>query len=638
MKNKGDSGFGIGDFFKGLGSLIDLAGSLEPDESGEISRSGVFLDKKGLKGTYGLNIKIGGESAGGQTLKRGTTRDGPAGPEGGPAPDQNSKGSAAKEFSYRDIGGLDKELQKIREMIELPLTHPELFEHLGIEPPRGVLLYGPPGTGKTLIARAVAGETKACFIHVNGPEIIHKYYGESEARLREIFQKAAGNRPSIIFLDEIDAVAPKREEVTGEVEKRVVAQLLALMDGLKSRGQVIVIGATNLPNAIDPALRRPGRFDREIRVSIPDRKGRREILSIHTRGMPVAGDVDLDRLAEITHGFVGADLRALCQEAAMRCVRRVYPLIGAQTGKAAGEFLAGIKVEMKDFLEAMKEVEPSATREFLVDVPAVRWEDVGGLKEIKQELRQAVEWPLKYRELFETAGISPPRGVILHGPPGTGKTLLARALASEINANFIAVKGPSLLSKWMGESEKAVRELFRKAKQVAPCLVFFDEIDSLVPAREAGHGGAADRVLSQLLTEIDGIEELRGVVLLAATNRIDLIDPALLRPGRFDLHLRLDLPDKEAIVEIFKVHTRKMPLHQNIDLDALADACKGFSGADIRQVCHRAAILAMREYIEANKKAAAAPRYRVTMQHFLKSLEFIKNAGRGERLEKSKRG
>ncbi|MEW6275028.1 MAG: CDC48 family AAA ATPase [Bacillota bacterium] len=503
--------------------------------------------------------------------------------------------------TYEDIGGLGKELSRIREMIEMPLKYPVIFQHLGIEPPKGVLLCGPPGTGKTLIARAVAAETDALFLHVNGPEIIHKYYGESEARLREIFEKAIKKGRSIIFLDEIDAIAPRRTEVTGEVEKRVVAQLLTLMDGLNSRGQVIVIGATNIPDALDPALRRPGRFDREITIGVPDQKGRLEILHIHTRGMPLDSDVDLTKIAELTVGFVGADLAALCREAAMSRLRKIFGGLEPSRDSLPPEIFSRLKINMQDFLEALEEVEPSATREFTVEVPNVGWADVGGLEEVKSRLREAVEWPLKYSELFELVGAEAPRGIILYGPPGTGKTLLAKAVANEANANFISIKGPALLSKWVGESEKALREIFKKARQAAPCIIFFDEIDALTPARGSGSTDVAERVLSQLLTEMDGIEELRRVVVLAATNRIDMVDQALLRPGRFDLHIRLDLPDRDGRREILAVHTRGCPLAADVDLDRLALETDGFTGADLRLLCKRAALASIREYLQANQ-------------------------------------
>lgn len=509
-------------------------------------------------------------------------------------------GEAAK-VSYEDIGGLAKEIRRVREMIELPLKYPEIFERLGISAPKGVLLHGPPGCGKTLIARAVANETDATFLAVSGPEVIHKFYGESEAKLRKIFEEAERHAPSIIFLDEIDAIAPKREAVVGEVEKRVVAQLLALMDGLRSRGQVIVIGATNIPNVLDPALRRPGRFDREITIGIPDRKGRREILEIHTRGMPLAEGVDLEELAEITHGFVGADLEALCREAAMAALRGILPQIDFEAGAIPYEILASLSIDRAHFAEAFKDVEPSALREITVEIPDVRWDAIGGLEEVKEELREALEWPLRYATLFQHAGARPAKGILLHGPPGTGKTLLARAVATESQANFISVKGPALMSKWVGESEKGVREMFRRAKQAAPCLVFFDEVDALAPVR----GGADDshvteRVISQLLTELDGIEEVRGVVVLAATNRLDIVDPALLRPGRFDSLVAIPLPDEVARLAVFRVHCRGKPVAEDVDLAALAKATEGCSGADIEAVCRKGTMLAMREYLASH--------------------------------------
>ncbi|TEB15405.1 ATP-dependent zinc metalloprotease FtsH [Pelotomaculum sp. FP] len=549
------------------------------------------------------------------------------------------KGSGIKkanQITYEDIGGMGKELGRIREMIELPLKYPALFQHLGVEPPKGVLLCGPPGTGKTLIARAVANEAGAYFLSVNGPEVINKFYGESEAKLREIFEKASQKSRSIIFLDEIDAIAPKRVEVTGEVEKRVVAQLLSLMDGLNSRGQVIVIGATNIPDALDPALRRPGRFDREITIGVPDYKGRLEILQIHTRGMPLEEDVDLERVAELTGGFVGADLLALCRESAMHRIRKYLPHLEPLTEGLPPDLVARLRVSMQDFLQALEEVEPSATREFLVEVPNVGWEDVGGLDEIKQHLCETVEWPLKYEELFAQAGAQASRGILLYGPPGTGKTLLARAMANVANANFISIKGPSLLSKWVGESEKAVREVFRKARQAAPCIIFFDEIDALVSSRGMGGGAVAERVLSQLLTEMDGIEELRRVVVLGATNRLDLIDPALLRPGRFDLQLQLGLPDSAARRQILAVHTRKRPVAEDVDLDGLAAETAGFSGAEIRHLCNRAALAAVREYLAENfKSQPEPPAITLCNKHFRLALAELKSWAAPDGLHKA---
>ena len=512
---------------------------------------------------------------------------------------QQSEEAAARSTSYEDIGGLKPQLQRIREMIELPLRYPEVFERLGIGAPKGVLLYGPPGCGKTLIARAIAHETEANFYSVSGPEIIHKFYGESEAHLRKIFEEAAAKGPSIIFLDEIDAIAPRRENVVGEVEKRVVAQLLALMDGLKKRQHLIVIAATNLPNLLDPALRRPGRFDREIAIPIPDRHGREEILSVHSRGMPLAEDVAMDHVAEITHGFVGADLEALCREAAMLCLRRIMPDIDFALARIPYELLAKLEIRMADFMDALREVEPSATREVFVEVPNVRWEDVGGLAQVKQQLLEAVEWPLQYADLFTKACIRPPKGILLVGPPGCGKTLLAKAIATESRVNFISVKGPALISKYVGESERGVRDMFRKAKQAAPCIIFFDEIDAMVPARSAGGGDAhvAERVLSQFLTELDGVEELKGVLLLGATNRMDMLDPAILRPGRFDEIVDIPLPDEEGRRLIFEVHLRNKPLAPGIDVSHLAADTDGFSGADIQGLCTRAALRAVRRAV-----------------------------------------
>ena len=505
------------------------------------------------------------------------------------------------EVTYEDIGGLDEEIIKIREMVELPLKHPEIFSRLGIEPPKGVLLYGPPGCGKTLLAKAVANESEANFFLINGPEIMSKFYGESEKKIRDLFEQAEKNAPAIIFIDEIDAIAPKREESFGEVERRVVSQLLTCMDGLKGRGRVIVIGATNIPNALDPALRRPGRFDREIPIGVPDEKGRLAILKIHTRNMPLE-KVDLKEIAKITHGFVGADLAALCKEAAMNVLRRILPRLKKlkEDEPIPKDLLEKIKVTQDDFKEALKVVQPSAMREVLVEVPNVRWEDIGGLEEAKQQLREAIEWPLKYPESFKRLGIKPPKGVLLYGPPGCGKTLLAKAVANESGSNFILVKGPSLLSMWVGKSEEGVRKVFERAKQVAPCIIFFDEIDAIASRRglEAGTR-VTERVLNQLLAEMDGIEELHDVVVLAATNRPDILDPALLRPGRFDRFVFIGAPNKKEREAIFAVHTRKMPLAKDVKLEELAAKTEGYSGADIEAVCREAAMQALRENINA---------------------------------------
>ncbi|MFH1954396.1 MAG: CDC48 family AAA ATPase [Pseudomonadota bacterium] len=535
--------------------------------------------------------------------------------------EKGEPGEAKTRIAYEDIGGLGKEIRRIREMIELPLKHPQVFERLGIDPPKGVLLHGPPGCGKTLIARAVANETDAHFGHISGPEIMHKYYGESEAHLRRIFDDATAHAPSIIFFDEIDAVAPKREEMGGEkqLEKRVVAQLLALMDGLSSRGQLIVIGATNIPNVLDPALRRPGRFDREIEISIPDKNGRLEILEVHTRGMPLADDVDLGRLSEITHGFVGADLQALAREGAMVTLRKIFPNIDFELEEIPYEDLMKLQVTMDDFMEGLKEVEPSAIREVFTEIPDVKWDDVGGLSDVKRVLKETIEWPLKYDKLFEHANTSPSKGILLYGPPGTGKTLLAKAVASESEVNFISVKGPELLSKWVGESEKGIREIFKKAKQASPCIIFFDEIDSVVPRRgseAASH--VVDRVISQFLTELDGIEELKGIVVLAATNRLDIIDQALLRAGRFDFHLELPIPDEETRIEIFRVHTRGKPLTSDVDPKSLAKATEGLVGSDIESICRKASMMAIREFIESGKEDYSD--FKISDKHFQKAL------------------
>ena len=529
--------------------------------------------------------------------------------------------------TYEDIGGLHEEIQRVREMVELPLRHPELFQRLGIEPPKGVLLHGPPGCGKTLLARAVANESEANFYSINGPEIMSKFYGESEARLREIFQQAQQNAPSIIFVDELDAIAPKREEVTGEVERRVVAQLLALMDGLSGRGNVIVIGATNRPGALDPALRRPGRFDREIEIGVPDKQGRHEVLQIHTRGMPLHGiekpeeeksgeDVDLKKLAEMTHGYTGADLSALGRETAMKALRRYLPQINLEEERIPPEVLEKMEVKMDDFVNAYKEVTPTAMREVYIEVASVNWSEIGGLDDVKQHLKEAVEWPLKNPEIFSRLGIKPPKGILLYGPPGCGKTMLARAVATESEANFISIKGPEVFSKWVGESEKAIREVFRKARMAAPTVIFLDEMDSLAPRRGMGmsDSGVSERVISQLLTEMDGIVTLQDIVVVAATNRPDMVDSAVLRPGRFDRLIYVPEPDEQSRLQIFKIYTKDMPLTKDVDLNQLALMAKYYSGADIESLCREAAMHALRSDVEAKE---------VTMKDFQDAMKEV---------------
>jgi len=526
--------------------------------------------------------------------------------------------------TYEDVGGLKDEVKKVREMIELPLRHPEVFDRLGVEAPKGVLLHGPPGTGKTLLAKAVANETQANFISLTGPEIMSKYYGQSEENLREVFKNAEENAPSIIFIDEIDSIAPSRDEVTGEVERRVVAQLLALMDGLKTRGRVVVIGATNRPNALDNAIRRPGRFDREIEIGIPDKDERLEILHIHTRGMPLAEDVKLEEFAAITHGYAGADLAALCREAAMRALRRILPDLDLEMEEIPVELLNKLTVTRQDFQQAFREMEPSTMREVFVENPNVHWHDIGGLAEAKQELQEAVEWPLKYGKLFAQMDAKPPKGVLLYGPPGTGKTLLAKAVATEAEANFISVKGPEFLSKWVGESEKAVRETFRKAKQAAPCIIFFDEIDAVTPVRGmSADAHVTERVISQMLTELDGLEELNSVTVIAATNRPDMVDPALLRPGRFDRLIFIGMPDIDARKQILNIHLKGKPLADDIDIGELAKGTEGFTGADLAAASNEASMFAIRDFILGGGKLTdkELKKVRVTKAHVMKAFE-----------------
>ena len=531
--------------------------------------------------------------------------------------------------AYEDIGGLRDEIQKVREMIELPLRHPEIFEKLGIEAPKGVLLFGPPGTGKTLLAKAVASESNSHFISISGPEIMSKFYGESEARLREIFKEAREKAPSIIFIDEIDSIAPKREEVTGEVERRVVSQLLSLMDGLEGRGKVIVIAATNRPNAIDPALRRPGRFDREIEIKVPDKRGRLEILQIHARNMPLDTDVDQDKIAGVTHGYVGADVEYLCKEAAMKCLRRLLPELNLEDEKVPPETLEKLVINMNDFDYATREITPSAMREVYVEPPDVKWEDIGGLDTVKRELQEAVEWPLKYPALYRELKHNIPKGILLYGPSGTGKTLLAKAVATESEANFISVKGPELLSKWVGESEKGIREIFRKARQASPCVVFFDEIDSIAPIRGMeGVHASTERMMSQLLTEMDGIQEMQGVVIIAATNRVDMIDTALLRPGRFDKIVLVSNPDRNTREKILEIHIKGKPVSKDIDLGRIADLTDGFSGADMAAVANTAISVVLQEYLAKYSTPEEAARHTsealVAMKQFEEAIKKIK--------------
>jgi transitional endoplasmic reticulum ATPase len=546
----------------------------------------------------------------------------------GPPAESGAGGDATPDVAYEDIGGLDDELEQVREMIELPMRHPELFKRLGIDPPKGVLLHGPPGTGKTLIAKAVANEIDASFHTVSGPEIMSKYYGESEEQLRDVFEEASEDAPAIIFMDELDSIAPKREEAGGDVERRVVAQLLSLMDGLEERGQVVVIGATNRVDAIDPALRRGGRFDREIEIGVPDRDGRKEILQVHTRNMPLVDGIDLDEYAENTHGFVGADLESLAKESAMHALRRIRPQLDLESDEIDADVLQSIQVTERDLKEALKGIEPSALREVFVEVPDVTWNDVGGLEDTKERLRETIQWPLEYPEVFDQLDMQAAKGVLMYGPPGTGKTLLAKAVANESESNFISIKGPELLNKFVGESEKGVREVFSKARENAPTIVFFDEIDSIATERgkNSGDSGVGERVVSQLLTELDGLESLEDVVVIATTNRPDLIDSALLRPGRLDRHVHVPVPDEEARRRIFEVHTREKPLADDVDLDVLARKTEGYVGADIEAVAREASMNASREFIasvDPEEVGESVGNVRVTMDHFEDALEEV---------------
>ena len=532
------------------------------------------------------------------------------------------------QVTYEDIGGIHNEIKKVREMIELPLRHPEIFEKLGIEAPKGVLLYGPPGTGKTLLAKAVAGETNAHFISISGPEIMGKHYGESEERIREIFTQAEENAPSIVFIDEIDSIAPKRDEVSGELEKRIVSQLLTLMDGMKSRGNVVVIAATNRPDSIDPALRRPGRFDREIEIGIPDDEGRFDILSIHTRGMPIDEKVDLKQISKTTHGFVGADLEILSKEAAMKSLRRILPEIDYDEEKISSEILEKIQITSDDFRDALKEVSPSALREVQVQVPNVSWDDVGGLENLKEELKEAVEWPIKYKDAYDYVNVESPKGILLDGPPGTGKTLIAKALAKMTDSNFISIKGPELLSKWVGESEKGIREIFRKARQAAPCIIFLDEVDALVPRRGSGGSNShvTENVVSQILTEIDGLEELNNVLIIAATNRLDIVDEAFLRPGRFDRIIKVPNPDQKGRQHIFEIHTKSKPLASDVKISEIVKLTDNFSGAEIAAVANRAAIAALRRYVSGKSKNVKE--IKITQQDLIDAVDKVKPRNR----------
>ncbi|MDT3435258.1 CDC48 family AAA ATPase [Haloarcula sp. 1CSR25-25] len=589
----------------GLGPLSSMSGQKIPVKIAETDPSGTVVV------TDSTDIQV-------SEMPAEQVHSGEGAPEASDTPD----------VTYEDIGGLDRELEQVREMIELPMRHPELFQQLGIEPPKGVLLHGPPGTGKTLMAKAVANEIDAYFTTISGPEIMSKYYGESEEQLREVFDEASENAPAIVFIDEIDSIAPKRGETQGDVERRVVAQLLSLMDGLEERGQVIVIGATNRVDAIDPALRRGGRFDREIEIGVPDKEGRKEILQVHTRGMPLSEEIDIENYAENTHGFVGADLASLTKESAMNALRRIRPELDLESDEIDAEVLERLEISDTDFREAMKGIEPSALREVFVEVPDVTWDSVGGLEDTKERLRETIQWPLEYEDVFESMDLEAAKGVLMYGPPGTGKTLLAKAVANEAQSNFISVKGPELLNKFVGESEKGVREVFSKARENAPTVVFFDEIDSIAGERGGGttDSGVGERVVSQLLTELDGIEDMENVVVVATTNRPDLIDDALLRPGRLDRHVHVPVPDEEARRAIFQVHTRNKPLADGVDLDDLASRTDGYVGADIEAVAREASMAATREFINSvdpEEIGDSVSNVRVTMDHFEHALEEV---------------
>ncbi|PSP97876.1 AAA family ATPase [Halobacteriales archaeon QS_5_70_17] len=588
-------------FSLGLGPLSSMSGQRIPLKIAETDPSGTVVV------TDSTEVQVSEKPA--EQISEGTGTA--AGTEGTPS------------VTYEDIGGLDEELERVREMIELPMRHPELFRQLGIEPPKGVLLHGPPGTGKTLMAKAVANEIDAYFTNISGPEIMSKYYGESEEQLREIFEEAEENEPAIVFIDELDSIAPKREETSGDVERRVVAQLLSMMDGLEERGQVTVIGATNRLDALDPALRRGGRFDREIEIGVPDKEGRKEVLQVHTRGMPLAEGVDLDRYAENTHGFVGADLESLAKEGAMTALRRIRPEIDLESDEIDADVLESLQVTDDDFRQALKGITPSALREVFVEVPDVTWNQIGGLEETKDRLQETIQWPLDYPEVFDAMDLDAAKGVLLYGPPGTGKTLMAKAVANEAQSNFISIKGPELLDKYVGESEKGVRDVFEKARENAPTVIFFDEIDSIAGqrGRNMSDSGVGERVVSQLLTELDGLEELEDVVVIATTNRPDLLDDALLRPGRFDRHVAVDAPDRDARREIFHVHTRDRPLAADVDLEELAAETEGYVGADVEAVCREAAQAAVREFVAGGDADATA--IALTAAHFRRALEEV---------------